>query len=54
MTDRPDAETETPLQRALRLKQEALQSKPRPPGSGLRHGDGAGVAAGASRPWMKR
>ena len=54
MTDRSDPADETPLKRALRLKQEALQSKPRPPGSGGERQPAAGVSAGASRPWMKR
>lgn len=53
MTDRaPD--DETPMQRALRLKKAALDAK-----AGGRPGKAApkpstGVAAGASRPWMKR
>ena len=54
MTDRSDAADETPLQRALRLKQAALQSKPKPPGAGGERQPAAGMAAGASRPWMKR
>ena len=53
MTDRPDA-AETPLQRALRLKKEALRSKPKPPGSDSGRDPAAGMAAGASRPWLKR
>ena len=53
MTDRPEA-AETPLQRALRLKREALQVKPKPPGADTGRGPAAGPAAGASRPWMKR
>ena len=53
MTDRSDA-AETPLKRALRLKQEALQAKPKPQGSGVVRERSAGMAAGASRPWMKR
>ena len=53
MSDRPDAD-ETPLQRALRLKQEALRSKPKPPGAGGGRDPAAGVATGASRPWLKR
>ena len=54
MTDRPDAPAETSLQRALRLKQEALQAQPRPPGPDIRPGRPAGQSAGASKPWMKR
>jgi hypothetical protein len=51
MTDRPE---ETPAQRALRLKQAALQSRPRPPGGGIDRERNARMAAGASKPWMKR
>ena len=54
MTDRPHAAAETSLQRALRLKTQALQSRPKPPGSGAERGPAAGMAAGASKPWMKR
>ena len=53
MTDRSEP-AETSLQRALRLKKEALQSKPKPPGSGRGRDPAAGMSAGASRPWMKR
>ena len=54
MTDRTDAAPETSLQRALRLKQEALRAKPKPPGSAESAKPSAAMAAGASRPWMKR
>ena len=54
MADPSDSAAETSLQRALRLKQEALRSKPKPPGSGAGAKPAAGMAAGASRPWMKR
>ena len=53
MSEPPNPAAETPLQRALRRKTEALQSKPKPPGSGER-GPAAGMGPGASRPWMKR
>jgi hypothetical protein len=46
---------ETPIERALRLKQAALRAKPKPPGGGkFKHDPFAGVAAGASKPWMKK
>jgi len=54
MSDPSDAPPETPLQRALRLKQAALRSKPKPPGAGGEAKPSAAMAAGASRPWMKR
>jgi hypothetical protein len=54
MSDPSDAAAETSLQRALRRKKEALQAKPKPPGSGAERSPAAGMAAGASRPWMKR
>jgi hypothetical protein len=53
MSDPADA-AETSLQRALRLKQEAQRSRPRPPGSDTDAKRNAAMAAGASRPWMKR
>lgn len=45
---------ETPLKRALRLKQAAQGAKAPPPGAGKGPERSAGVAAGASKPWMKR
>ena len=49
----PDA-AETPMQRALRLKQAAQEAKAKPPGAGKGPDRKAGMAAGASKPWMKR
>src|SRR5438552_3694676 len=51
--ERPAAET--PMQRALRLKKAAVDAKPKPPGrdKALR-AQASGVAAGASKPWMKK
>jgi hypothetical protein len=52
MTDAPDP-NETSLQRAVRLKKEAIAARPkdRPGGkSGLKAS--AGMAAGKSKPWM--
>ena len=53
MSDPSDA-SETSLRRALRLKKAAQQSKPKPPGAGDDVKPSAAMAAGASRPWMKR
>lgn len=54
MNDRPDAATQTPLERALRLKNEALQARSNRRGSEMKPRQSAGMAAGASKPWMKR
>lgn len=54
MSDPTSPAAETSLQRALRLKKEAIQSKPKPPGAGDDRSPAAGMRAGASRPWMKR
>jgi hypothetical protein len=51
----PDDAAETPIQRALRLKTAALDAKPKPPRGGkFQREQSAGVAAGKSKPWMKR
>ena len=42
------------MQRALRLKKAALGAKPDAPGAKFKREQVAGVAAGASKPWMKR
>jgi hypothetical protein len=56
MSDHPkDTAGETPIERALRLKKAALQAKPERPGGGkaqLR--PTAGIAAGASKPSMRK
>jgi hypothetical protein len=56
MNDRPkDVVAETPMQRALRMKKAALGAKPKAPGGGdMRREKVAGIAAGASKPWMKK
>lgn len=56
MTDDPNAPAdETPMQRALRLKKAAQAAKPDAPGAARgAPKPSTGVAAGASRPWMKR
>jgi hypothetical protein len=54
MPDQPKT-AETPMQRALRLKKAALDAKPKVPGSERsKRGQAAGIAAGASKPWMKK
>ena len=46
---------ETPIQRALRLKQAALDARPKPPRGGkFQRQRAAGIAAGDSKPWMKK
>jgi hypothetical protein len=56
MTDDNDGgAAETPIQRALRLKKTALETKPGPPRDGRsQRKQTAGLAAGKSKPWLKR
>jgi hypothetical protein len=56
MDDRPEKTAdETPMARALRMKKAAIQAKPKPPGGGkVQHERAPGIAAGASKPWMKK
>jgi hypothetical protein len=55
MSDQPKDAAESPMQRALRMKKAALESKPKGPGAAdLRREKSAGVAPGASKPWMKK
>jgi hypothetical protein len=56
MNDHPeDAAAETPMQRALRMKKAALKARPKAPGGdNLQREKVAGVAPGASKPWMKK
>jgi hypothetical protein len=56
MSDPPkSAAAETPMERALRMKKAAIQAKPKPPGAGkLQRERAAGIAPGASKPWMKK
>jgi hypothetical protein len=50
-----DPKTETPLERALRLKKAAQAAKPKPPGAGRsQRRQSAGMAAGASKPAMRK
>jgi hypothetical protein len=45
---------ETPIERALRMKKAAIQARPKPPGGKGQRELAAGIAAGASKPWMKK
>ena len=55
MSDLPDDTAETPIQRALRLKQAAASARPGPPRGGkFQRQQAASVATGKSKPWMKR
>ena len=55
MSDDPKTDSETPLERALRLKKAAHAAKPQPPGAGKAHRrDSAAMAAGASKPAMRK
>ena len=49
------APDETPVQRALRLKQAAIAARPKPPRGGrFQREQSARIAAGSSKPWMKK
>ena len=53
--DHDDSAAETPIQRALRMKKTALDAKPKPPRGGkFQREQAAGIAAGKSKPWMKK
>lgn len=46
---------ETPLQRALRIKQAGIAARPKPPRGGrFQREQAARVKSGASRPWMSK
>lgn len=51
-----DPPNETPIQRALRLKQEALDKRPKPPRGGRfqREQAAAHASSSKSKPWMSR
>lgn len=54
MKEPPDA-AETPIQRALRLKKAAIDARPKPPRGGkFQREQTAALAAGKSKPWVKR
>jgi len=55
MSEPPDDAAETPIQRALRLKQAAARALPKPPRGGkFQRQQNAAQALGKSKPWMKR
>jgi hypothetical protein len=55
MNDHPKSDTETPLERALRLKKAALAAKPQRPGAEkANRRQAAGMASGASKPAMRK
>ena len=63
MTDTPDDQPEppadipgeTPVQRALRLKNAKLEARAKPPRGGrFQREQAAKIAAGKSRPWMSK
>ncbi|MES2834460.1 MAG: hypothetical protein V4707_07130 [Pseudomonadota bacterium] len=57
MSDPDDAgpEGETPVQRALRLKQAAIDARPKAPRGGrFQREQAAKIATGKSKPWMSR
>ena len=50
-----DPKTETPMERALRMKKAALAAKPKRPGAGTpQPRQSAGMAAGASKPALRK
>ena len=54
MSQPPDA-GETPIRRALRLKQAAARALPKPPRGGkFQRQQNAAQALGKSKPWMRR
>lgn len=63
MTDRPDdhpasdppSSGESPVQRALRLKNARIEARPEPPRGGrFQREQAARIASGKSKPWMSR
>jgi hypothetical protein len=49
----PKDPRETPMQRALRLKKQALEARPKGSGAGKVQRGSAAMPTGASKPWMK-
>ncbi|MBN9465510.1 hypothetical protein [Brevundimonas sp.] len=50
-----DIPDETPVQKALRLKNAKLDARPKPPRGGrFQREQAARIAAGKSKPWMTR
>ena len=56
MSDEPDAiKDETPIQRALRLKKAAMETRPKPPRGGkFQREQAEAKLKGKSKPWMSR
>jgi hypothetical protein len=55
MNDHPKTDSETPLERALRLKKAALAAKPQRPGAEkANRRQSAAMASGASKPAMRK
>ncbi len=56
MADEPKPDDETPIQRALRLKNEKIAARPKPPRGGKfqREQAAAARASSKSKPWMSR
>lgn len=58
MTDKPEdpPPNETPIQRALRLKNAAIEARPKPPRGGRFQREQAAAARSSSKskPWMTR
>ncbi|CAN5325764.1 hypothetical protein BH10PSE2_BH10PSE2_06940 [soil metagenome] len=50
-----DPDGETPIQKALRLKQAGIDARPKPPRGGrFQREQAARIATGSSKPWMKK
>ena len=57
MADQPEDEAMlTPIQRALKMKQAAIDAKPKPPRGGRfqREQAAAALSSSRSKPWMKK
>jgi hypothetical protein len=56
MNDAPeDDAAESPMRRALRLKQAKLEARPKPPRGGkFQREQAAAQTSGKSKPWLKR
>ena len=51
----PEPTPESPVQRALRLKQAAIEAREKPPRGGrFQREQAARIATGKSKPWMSR
>ncbi|MDI1327384.1 MAG: hypothetical protein PSV23_11365 [Brevundimonas sp.] len=51
----PEPASESPVQRALRLKQAAINAREKPPRGGrFQREQAARIATGKSKPWMSR